>query len=89
MSRYQQASHVFWRCQILKDNIGEEIWRCIQVYNAQLGCEVVELNVQIDHVHLVIKEPATVSISSLMGALKGKIALKLLSKFPHLRKNKM
>ncbi|MBY0418274.1 MAG: transposase, partial [Pararheinheimera sp.] len=42
MSRYQQASHVFWRCQyhivwtpkyrfrILKDNVGKEVWRCIQ-----------------------------------------------------------
>lgn len=101
MSRYQQASHVFWRCQyhivltpkyrfrILKDNVGKEVWRCIQVYSAQLGCEVVELNVQIDHVHLVIKVPPKISISKLMGALKGKIALKLFSKFPHLRKNKM
>ena len=55
----------------------------------QLGCAVVELNVQIDHVHLVIKIPPKLSISSLMGALKGKIALKLFSKFPHLKKNKM
>ncbi len=62
MSRYNQASHVFWRCQyhivwtpkyrfrILKNNIGKEVYRCIYVYCNQLGCEVVELNVQVDHV---------------------------------------
>ena len=54
----------------------------------QLGCKVVELNVQLDHVHLVIKVPPKLSISSLMGSLKGKIAPKLFRKYPYLRKNK-
>ncbi len=101
MSRYNQASHVFWRCQyhivwtpkyrfrILKNNVGKEVYRCINVYCNQLGCEVVELNVQVDHVHLVVKIPPKLSISKLMGVLKGKIALKLFSKFPYLRKNKL
>ncbi|TOH28635.1 IS200/IS605 family transposase, partial [Vibrio parahaemolyticus] len=44
--------------------------------------------VQVDHVHLVVKVPPKLSISKLMGVLKGKIALKLFSKFPHLRKNR-
>ena len=101
MSRYEQASHVFWRCQyhivwtpkyrfrILKNKLGKDVYRYIHVYCEQLGCIVMELNVQIDHVHLVVKVPPKLSISNLMGALKGKIALKLFSKYPHLRKNKM
>ena len=101
MSRYEQASHVFWRCQyhivwtpkyrfrVLKNKLGKDVYRCIHVYCQQLGCIVMELNVQIDHVHLVVKIPPKLSISNLMGALKGKIALKLFSKYPHLRKNKM
>jgi len=47
------------------------------------------LNVQVDHVHFVVKVPLKISISNLMGALKGKIALKIFSKFPYLRKNKL
>jgi putative transposase len=78
MSRYQQASHVFWRC--------------IQLYCAPFGCQVVELNVQLDYVQLVSKVAPKVSISSLRAALKGKgkgkIALKLFSKFPYLTKSK-
>ncbi len=54
MSRYNQVSHVFLRCQyhivwtpkyrfrILKNNVGKEVYRCINVYCNQLGCEVVE-----------------------------------------------
>ncbi len=101
MSRYEQASHVFWRCQyhivwtpkyrfrILRNKVGKDVYRSIHVYCQQLGCIVLELNVQIDHVHLVVKIPPKLSISKLMGALKGKIALKLFSKYPYLRKNKM
>ncbi|WP_419597654.1 transposase, partial [Thiolapillus sp.] len=27
---------------------------CIQVYSSRLGCRVIELNVQPDHVHLLV-----------------------------------
>ena len=47
-----------------------------------------DLNVQVDHVHLVIKVPPKLSISKLMGCLKRMLALKLFNKYPHLRKNK-
>lgn len=95
MSRYEKASHVYWRCQyhivwtpkyrfrILKNKIGRDVYRCIQVYCEQLGCKVVELNVQIDHVHLVVKVPPKLLISKLMGALNHN------SKYPYLRKNKL
>ena len=32
-------------------------------------CTVVELNVQIDHVHLVVRTPPSLSVSELMGTL--------------------
>jgi putative transposase len=50
-----------------------------------MGCEIVELNVQVDHVHLLIKVPPKVSISSLMGVMKGKSAIRVFSKFPELK----
>ena len=90
MSRYEQASHVFWRCQyhivwtpkyrfkILKNNIGKDVYRFIHIYCDKLGVKVMELNVQIDHVHLVVKVPPKLSISRLIGCLKGRLALKLL-----------
>jgi len=40
-------------------------------YNRYAGCEVVELIVQPDHVHLVLLIPPKLSISDLMGRLKG------------------
>ena len=63
-------------------------YRFIHISCEKLGVIVMELNVQIDHVHLVVKVPPKISISKLMGCLKGRIALKLFTKYPHLRKNK-
>ena len=50
------------------------------------GVEVVEGNVQIDHVHLVVSIPPKYAVSQFMGFLKGKLALQLFDRFPQLRK---
>ena len=47
---------------------------------------MMELNVQEDHVHLVVSVPPKVSISQLLGILKGKTAIKLLKSYPGMRK---
>ncbi|WP_244590673.1 IS200/IS605 family transposase [Xenorhabdus mauleonii] len=54
----------------------------------QLGIEIVELNAQIDHVHLLVKIPPKLVISHVLGHLKGKTTLRLFNKFPYLRKKK-
>jgi len=45
----------------------------------------VELNIQKDHIHLLVKVPPKVSISNLMGVLKGKTAIRVFHKFPELK----
>jgi hypothetical protein len=58
----------------------------VQAIYGYAGCEVVELNVQPDHVHLVLKIPPKVSISELLGRLKGQTSMKLLHQFRFLKK---
>tara|TARA_B100000700_G_scaffold234810_1_gene260297 strand:- start:344 stop:649 length:306 start_codon:yes stop_codon:yes gene_type:complete len=50
---------------------------------------VVELNVRIDHVHLVVRTPPNLSVSELVGFIKGRTAIRLFAKFPYLRKKKL
>lgn len=97
MSRFEKLTHVIWHCQyhivwvpkyrfrVLKGPIAREVFNCTQVYSSRLGCQVVELNVQIDHVHLLVKVPPKVSISQLMGVVKGKSALRVFTRFPYLK----
>ena len=79
MSRFRKLSHVVWHCQyhivwvpkyryrVLKDRVGFEISKTIRIFSERLSCEVVELNVQEDHVHLLVMVPPKLSISQLVG----------------------
>lgn len=98
MSRFIKASYILWHCQyhlvralkyrfrILNGPVGQEVYKCVMTFCQQLRCDVVELNVQADHAHLLVKILPRLSISELMGVLKGRTAIRLFSVFPFLRK---
>jgi putative transposase len=48
--------------------------------------EILELNIQEDHIHMVVSVPPKLSISELMGILKGKTAIKIFKSYPGLKK---
>lgn len=97
MSRFQKLAHVIWHCQfhivfvpkyryrVLEGEMGRFVYVRIMTHTQRLGCQVVELNVQPDHVHLLVKVPPKISISQLVGTVKGKVALQVFQKFPQLR----
>ena len=92
-----KLSHSIWHCQyhiiwtpkyrysVLKGEVKKEVELCIRTYASQQKCIVVELNVVIDHVHLLVKIPPKISISSFMGAIKGRTAIRVFKKFPMLK----
>jgi len=79
MSRFRRLSHTVWHCKyhiawvpkyrlrILEGEIAIEISNCIRAFSEQKGCEAVELNIQIDHVHLIVMVPPKISISDYLG----------------------
>ena len=96
--RFKRLSHSIYECkyhvvfcpkyryQIFKDQIGEytkqQIYRLCQQKEL---VEVLELNVQADHVHLLAMVPLKVSISGYLGTIKGRTAIRILSKYKTLR----
>jgi putative transposase len=98
MGKYKKLSHVVYKCEyhivwvpkyrlrILKGAIRDLIEQDIKMLCEWKSCEVQELNVQEDHIHLLVSVPPKVSISKLMGTLKGKIAIKLFKSYPKLKK---
>ena len=97
MSRFRKLSQAIWHChyhivwcpkyrfRILKGEIRKEVTKCIEIFSQRLGCEIKELNVQDDHVHILVMIPPKVSVSSFIGAVKGKTAIHMFKKFPQLR----
>ncbi|WP_230991157.1 IS200/IS605 family transposase [Bathymodiolus platifrons methanotrophic gill symbiont] len=77
-----------YRYKILKGDLGRYVYQSIYAHTERAGCEVIELNVQADHVHLLVKIPPKVSVSNLVGRVKGKTAIQAFQRFPSLRTKK-
>lgn len=52
------------------------------MYSEWLGCDIAELNVRVDHVHVVVSIPPKVSVSTYMGTVKGKTVIKIFKSYP-------
>ena len=97
MSKYKKLSHVIYKCdyhivwvpkyrfRVLKGQIKTLIESDIRMLYEWKKCELEEMTVQIDHIHLVISISPKVSVSELMGILKGKLAIKLFKSYPTLK----
>ena len=97
--RFRKLAHSLYECkyhivfcpkyrykildEVVSKYVHQEIYRlCTQ----KDGVEILELNVQSDHVHLVVWIPPKYAVSRFVGYLKGKLALGLFDRFPVLRK---
>jgi putative transposase len=84
MSRFRKLSHTIWHCQyhivwlpqyrhqILTGPIGNEIGNCIRSFSQQKEVEILEMNIQPDHVHVLAMVPPKISISDYCGTVKGR-----------------
>lgn len=98
MSRFKKLSHTIYECKYHVVWIPKYRFRVmegkIRVYldgTIRRLCdwkklEIIQLNVQADHVHLVLWIPPNRAVSQVMGFIKGKTALRIMDKFPSLRK---
>ena len=97
MSRFKKLSQTIWYCQyhivwvpkyrfrVLRDKVAAEVETCIRIFSEQQNCEIQELNIQVDHVHLLVLVPPKISISAYVGAVKGRTAIRVLNKFRKLK----
>jgi putative transposase len=97
--RFRKLSHTIYECKyhlvfcpkyrhrILKDEIKEWVKKeIIRLISQKEGVEIIEMNVQAEHVHLVMWIPPKYAISEVMGYLKGKLAIRLFQRYEKLGK---
>ena len=90
-SLYECKYHVVfcpkYRYKILQDEVRQYVMQQIyRLCDQKEDVEVLEVNVQEDHVHMVMSIPPKYAVSQVMGFLKGKLALRMFDRFPELRK---
>jgi putative transposase len=97
--RFRRLSHTLYECKyhlifcpkyryrILRDEIKEWVKReIIKLLGQKEGIEVIEMNVQVEHIHLVVWIPPKYAVSEVMGYLKGKLAIRMFQRYEKLGK---
>ena len=90
-SLYECKYHIVfcpkYRYKIMQEEVAKYVKQQVcRLSNKKDGVEVLEVNVQVDHVHMVVTIPPKYAVSQYMGYLKGKLALRMFDRFPELRK---
>ena len=97
MSRFRKLIHTIWYCQyhivwvpkyrrkILTGAVGNEVGNCIRAFSQQKEVEIVRMNIQPDHVHILALVPPKVSISDYCGIVKGRTAIRVFNKYRDLK----
>ena len=98
MSKFKKLSHVIYyhnyhivwtpkyRFRVLQGAVKDTVANKIRTICEWKKLEILEMNVQIDHVHIILSVPPKLSISQVMGYLKGKTAIQVFKNFPGLKK---
>jgi len=98
MSRFRKLAHAVWECKyhvvwcpkyrfrILNGSVGRSIREIIRQLCEWKHVEILEGNVQIDHIHLVLSVPPKYSIAEMVGFIKGKSAIKVFDRHLELKR---
>ena len=94
---YESLSHTKWRCQyhiiltpkyrrqVIYGKYKKEIGKILRTLCERNGIEIHEANACRDHIHMLVSIPPKMSVSRVMGILKGKSALMIFDRFANLK----
>ena len=97
MNNNDSLSHTKWRCkyhivfapkyrrQVIFGKIRADLGKILRKLCEQKGIEIIEAELCKEHVHMLVSIPPKMSVSSVMGYLKGKSALMIFDKHANLK----
>jgi putative transposase len=97
MSDFKKLAHSVWECKyhlvwcpkyrfrVLKGDNNKKVQSIIEQLYDWKKLEIFDLNVLIDHIHLILSIAPKYSVSEIVGFLKGKSAIKVLDRYPWLK----
>ena len=97
MNINDSLSHTKWRCKyhivfapkyrrrVIFGKIRADLGKILRKLCEQKGIEIIEAELCKEHVHMLVSIPPKMSVSSVMGYLKGKSALMIFDKHANLK----
>ena len=99
MSRFSKLSHTIYECKyhviicpkyrhrILKDKIADYSRQQLYRLASQKDLvEILEMNIQPEHIHMILSIPPKYAVSNIIGFLKGKMSIGLFRRYDQLGK---
>ena len=89
MNQFKKLAHAVWQCKyhgvwrpkyrfrILRGEIGESVREILGQLYGWRKIDILEGNIQFDHIHMVLSIPPKYSVPEAIGFLKGKNAIKI------------
>lgn len=97
MNDDSSLSHTRWNCKchivfvpkyrrkVIYGKLRKDIGTIIRQLCAYKDVEIIEGHAMPDHIHILVKIPPKISVSSFMGYLKGKSSLMIFERFANLK----
>ena len=88
---YRTEYHIVWitkyRRRILNPGVKEYLSKLFpKVMKGMPGCEILEQNIQVEHIHMVVVIPPKYAVSDVVGEIKQYTSGKMREKFAWLKK---
>ena len=83
--KYHIVVALKYRRQIIYGKYRASIGKILRELCERKGVEIIEANACPDHIHMLVRIPPKMSISSFVGYLKGKSSLMIFDKHAHLK----
>ncbi len=88
-TKHRHMYHIVWipkyRKRILKGRVAERVEELLRECAAMNKWEMHELNVQVDHVHMLVQLVPSISVSKAVQIFKGGSSKKIREEFPELQ----
>lgn len=99
MDSAQSLSHTKWECKyhvvwipkcrqkVLYGRLRQHLGELLKDLAKQQGCQILEGHLRPDHIHILISIPPKLSVSKVIGFIKGKSAIAIARTYVGRRKN--
>lgn len=88
-TRHALAIHLIWvvkyRRSVLTHEIGDRVKAIVSQVAVEIGCEIIRIETDVDHVHVIVRITPTHRICDVARRFKGRSARMIFQEFPAIK----
>lgn len=88
-TRHALAIHLIWvtkyRRSVLTHAIGDRVKQIVSEVAAEIGCEIIQIETDVDHVHAIVRITPTHTVADVAKRFKGRSARLIFQEFPAIK----